>query len=247
MSGPAPDPERPLALFAPGSLLPVQAAIRSGFAAATGAEVVFAPPAYSGVLAARILAGAAADVFVSADPVSMAPLVAAGLVPRPRDLAGNRLAVVARRALDLGPGDSGGTIGLAALAADGVRLLLPPAATDPLGRYAAEAFARAGLTDAIARKRARGEVCDDLPTLAAGLRDGTVDTAVVYATSAPQFAHADVRPLPPALDLHDRIRFVVGTVRRPGAPPHPAADSLVGWLSAPAGRAVLRNAGFVVS
>ena len=80
MSGPAPDPERPLALFAPGSLLPVQAAIRSGFAAATGAEVVFAPPAYSGVLAARILAGAAADVFVSADPVSMAPLVAAGLL-----------------------------------------------------------------------------------------------------------------------------------------------------------------------
>ncbi|HEU0115883.1 MAG TPA: substrate-binding domain-containing protein [Thermomicrobiales bacterium] len=143
----------PLILLAPGSLSRVRAAVEARFAAAEPEiPIEFHPAAHSGVLARRILAGAPADVFISADPISMAPLVRGGLVSAPRTLAGNRLAVVVRREFAARIG------GIEDLARDGVRLLLPPAAADPLGRYAEALFARAGLAARIERKRARGEI-----------------------------------------------------------------------------------------
>jgi molybdate transport system substrate-binding protein len=232
--------DRPVVLFAPGSIAPVRDALLSGFAAAApNVALEIEPPAYSGVLARRILDGAPADVFIAADPISMAPLVRAGLVPAPRALAGNRLALVVRRDL------AGQVAGLADLTRDGVRLLLPPAADDPLGRYANQLFDRAGLADRIVRKRTRGEIPDALPGLVAGLTTGTIDAAVIYATSAPQFAGvAAVLPLPAGLDLHDRIVFVVGEVIRHDAS-RPGARRLVEFLLGPAGQTILRAAGFL--
>jgi len=228
-----------LSLFAPGSLAGLRETLPRAFArVAPATELVFHPPAYSGLLAAQILAGARVDVFVSANRAYMADLHAAGLVPEPRVLAGNRLALVAREGL------AEPVVALADFARPGLCLVVPPAATDPLGRYTEDLFAHAGLTAAIAAKRAAGEVLDELGALPRLLADGRVDAAIVYASSAPSFPASAVVPLPPDLDRHDRIAFTVGAVRRDGQR-RPAADRLVDFMVGFDGQAILVAAGFL--
>ncbi|HEU0115884.1 MAG TPA: substrate-binding domain-containing protein, partial [Thermomicrobiales bacterium] len=78
-----------------------------------------------------------------------------------------------------------------------------------------------------------------------GLTADAVDVAVVDATSAPQFANiAVIRPLPPNLELHDRIVFVIGGVVRDGVA-RPAARLLVEFLLSPEGQSLLHVAGFL--
>lgn len=230
---------RALALFAPGSLAGLRETLPRAFArVAPETELVFHPPAYSGLLAAQILAGARADVFVSANRAHMADLHVAGLVPVPRVLAGNRLALVVREGL------VGQIVTLADLVRPALRLVVPPAETDPLGRYTEDLFAQAGLTAAITAKRSAGEILDELGALPLLLAERRVDAAIVYASSAPLFPASAVVPLPPNLDLHDRIAFTVGAVLRDGRR-HPAADRLVDFLVGPDGQALLVEAGFL--
>jgi molybdate transport system substrate-binding protein len=231
---------RPLLVYAPGSIAPFQKAIRDGFHAEdAGCDVRFCQPAYSGLLAAQILNGAPADVFISANRRYIEELRTAGLVVAPRAIAGNRLCLIVRA-------DRVGEIAVTAdLTRDNVRLLIPPAESDPLGAYVEELFAQLGLTEAFERKRRRGEIADDLRALPERLATGTVDAALVYATSAPQLAPSGVAvALSPAENMSGRIVFTAGAVRRAGAQ-HPAADRFVAYLAEGPGQTLLVQAGFL--
>lgn len=230
----------PLVIFAPGSLLPVQEPLREAFARMdAGADLRFHPPTYSGLLARQIQEGAAADLFISASWDYLEALRRDGFVPEPKVLAGNRLALLVR------PGAMDRVRCLDDLAQPGVRLLIPPPDNDPLGQYTEELFSRAGLSAAVAEKRGRGEVLDDLPTLGARLAAGEVDAAIVYATLARSLGGiATVVSLPEPYDLSDRIVFGAGAVVRHGSR-HPAADRFVAFLLEDGGQAILTRAGFL--
>lgn len=117
----------------------------------------------SGVLATQIGEGAPADVFASADTEAMAVVERDAAV-----FATNRLVIL------VPPGNPRGVAGVADLV-NGVRLALcgPDA---PCGRYAAEAFADAGLDVPAASREegARGVVQK--------VANGEADAGIVYAT-----------------------------------------------------------------
>ena len=231
-------PDARLRIYAPGSLRPVRNAILSGFhAAAPGVRAEFASAAYSGVLAQQIREGAPADVFISAHPRYLDELHAAGLAARPHPLARNRLLLVGRA--DLDPP----LTGIEDVARNGLRIVIPPP-FDPLGEYAVELLARAGLTHAIARKRERGEVREHLASLRSWLDCGEVDAAVLYASMAGSFPDTRVTLLPPSLDMHERVVFGIGKIERDGRP-HPAAGQFISWMLGDEGQAVLRRGGFL--
>lgn len=231
---------RPLEVFAPGSLAPVRAALSDGFAAQSpGTTVRFCPPAYSGLLAGRIRDGAAADVFISANRHYVADLHQAGLIPSPVLLAGNSLSLIVRAGL------AGSVRTVAAALRPGPRLLVPPAATDPLGAYVVAMLAEAGLLAALEAKRDRGEVAEKLADAAAMFAAGELDAAFIYHTSVSAFAPTarDV-PLPEPLTWSAHIRFAAGAVFRDDHP-HPAANPFIQYLLSPAGQTILTGAGFL--
>lgn len=230
--------ETPLRIFAPGSLSPVQEAILAGFRkAAPAVRAEFASPAYSGVLAQQIHDGAPADVFISANTRYLDDLHAAGLAPQPYPLARNRLVLVSRT--ELKPP----LAGVAAFAQRGLRIVIPPP-IDPLGEYALEMLERAGLTDAIARKREQGEVREHLASLRTWLDEGEVDAAVLYASMADSFSALRITHLPQDLDMHERVVFGIGVIARHGRS-HRAAGRFVDWMRGAAGQAVLHRGGFL--
>lgn len=230
--------ELPLRVFAPGSLRPVQETIIAGFQAAVeDARVEFAPPAYSGVLAQQILDGAAADVFISANTRHLSDLQAAGLAPFPHPLARNRLSLVSR--VNLQPVLSD----LFDLARNGLRVVIPPP-IDPLGEYAREMLERAGLAEAIARKRVQGEVYEDLASVRSWLVEGEVDAAVIYASMAGSFATQRIMELQPEQDMHERVVFAIGVIEHNGRS-YPMAGQFVDWMLAAEGKAVLQQSGFL--
>lgn len=229
-----------LTVIAPGSVTPAREALLQAFArVAPDALVRFHPPAYSGLLAEEIRQGAPADLFISASMAYLQALRVEGLVPEPRPLARNRLCLVARAGLT--PGE----LSIHDLGRDGVRLVIPPAGSDPLGEYAALLFARAGLATFIERKRQRGEVRHELASLRDWLVNSEVDAAVIYASMAPLFGKvAEIVPLPESLDMRDEAVFGVGVVRRDSAA-HPAAEQFMAFLLAGEGQQVLIDAGFL--
>lgn len=118
----------------------------------------------SGVLATQIVEGAPADVFASADAEAMAEVRRDGVAV----FATNRLVIL------VPPGNPRGVDGVDDLA-DGVRLALCGPEV-PCGRYAAEAFADAGLDvpPASREENARGVVQK--------VANGEADAGIAYAT-----------------------------------------------------------------
>lgn len=234
------DAIEPLTIFAPGSLMLVRDAILEGFArAAPDIPARFHPPAYSGLLADQIRQGAPADVFISANLDFLEELREDGFVPEPRPLARNRLCIIAR------PGLAPALHGIADLGRAGLRLVVPPAARDPLGRYTVMLFERAGMSQIIAEKRQRGEIRHELASFRDWLDRDEVDAGVVYVNTVPMFGDgSELIPLPEPYDLRDRVVFGVGAVRREGVE-HPAAGAFVGYLFSAAGQRTLIDAGFL--
>src|SRR5262249_54689682 len=170
--------------------------------------------AMTGALAAEVLAGAPADVVLSATEAYLKQLHDAGLVPRPAPFARNRLAILVRS------GATDRVHSLDDLTRDDVRRLVFPAANDPCGAYTVELFARAGLAERMAEQRAQerlivldlgGRSMSDL------LESGEIDAIVAYRTIASRLPQFRVVELPPPLEMRDRILFTVGTVVRDGA------------------------------
>lgn len=220
--------------------MPVQQTLREGFAAfAPGIEVQFHPPTHSGLLAKQILDGAEADVFISAGWRYILELQDEGLLPQPEPIAGNALALLVRPELALQ------ISGVPDLARRGVRVLIPPRESDPLGEYIAGLIALAGLDEVMAEKRAWGEISEHLPALREGLAGAEIDVAIIYASMLGAFAHLGTPvALAPPFDLGDRIVFGAGAIERNGQRGG-AADAFVAFLIGAEGQERLAAAGFL--
>jgi molybdate transport system substrate-binding protein len=199
----------------------------------TGHSIVFAAFRPSGMLAEAILAGARADVYVSANVTWMHRLQRAGLVRHWTTLARNRLCLIAKPEVRVDT--------LEMLAQPRLKVVAPQAATDPCGRYVEILWQRTGLLARMREKQARGELVrsigsGDLPGF---LHDGRAQAGMLYLSEAHQLEAAQIRTIPllSEQDMHEKIRFVITALSDGGTP-------FMRWLLAPEAQAQLVAWGF---
>lgn len=129
----------------------------------------------------------------------------------------------------------------------GIRLLIPPQESDPLGEYIAGLIAEAGLSEDVAAKRARGEISEHLPSLRQGLTNGGVDAALIYTSTLmlDAFVHLGTPVLLSSpFEMSDRIIFGAGAIERNGLR-NAVADTFVSYLTGSDGQARLVATGFL--
>ena len=169
-----------LLVFAAASLTDVLGALSKAYQQQGGLPVKLSSAA-SSVLARQIEAGGKADVFVSADQQWMDYLQARALidVPTRRDLAGNRLVLIApadsRIDLKIAPG-----FALATALGTG-RLSTGDPDMVPVGRYARSALISLGVWDDIQDRLVRA---DDVRSAMMFVARGECPLGIVYATDA---------------------------------------------------------------
>jgi len=221
-AAPAAADGRPLRVYAAASLI---AALPEALAN-WNRETTFVH-AGSGTLARQIEQGAAADVFISADPDWAAYLLAAGaaegdVVP----LVGNKLVAVA-------PADAPGAS--VPPFPPGALLALADVDAVPAGRYAKHALEAAGDWPTKARLLETAHVREALAWVA---RD-EVDYAIVYLSDAAAEPRVKVVAEFPEDPAHP-IRYVGVAVAGAG----PEANALLEYLSGPEAQAAFARHGF---
>lgn len=191
----------------------------------------------SSALARQIVAGAPADLFVSADIDWMTAADRAGrVVPGTRAIvARNRLVVVSRP----GARRLGATRGaaLAALLATGPLAMADPEAV-PAGKYGMEALRRLGAWQAVAPRVVRAQ---DVRAALALVARGAARYGIVYATDAraePGVVIAGVFP------ERSHAPIVYPVARLKAAPSPREAETFRRFLLGPAGRTILARRGF---
>ncbi|HME70311.1 MAG TPA: molybdate ABC transporter substrate-binding protein [Myxococcota bacterium] len=188
----------------------------------------------SSALARQIQAGAPADVFLSADDVTMDRLQANGFV-RPetrRVFASNQLVVVAAREL---------TVPLAVpndLLRPEVKRIALAAPEVPVGRYARQWLTSRGLAEGV---KARAVVLDDARATLASVDSGNAEAGIVYVTDARVAKTARIAFAVP--DAEQPYIVYVGAVMVGGDQPE-LADDFLRLLVSQDGLAALHAAGF---
>jgi molybdate transport system permease protein len=191
----------------------------------------------SNSLARQIVAGAPADVFVSADAAQMDLVEGAGLIVKGSrvDLLSNRLVVMASR--ERAPQLQ--TVG--SLLDPSVRRIATgdPAAV-PAGVYARRYLAALGLWSRIEPKVVPGI---SVRAALAALERGEVDAAIVYRTDA-AVARGPVVAFELAEEPGHPIAYPAAVIRGTHAPE--AATAFLDFLRSPAARAEFSRSGFVI-
>lgn len=208
-----------LTVFAASSLSELGDALASAYARDTPGVTLTFNYAGSQDLVRQVEQGAAADVIVTADEESIAPL-------------GIEATAVARNALvlALADGNPAGVAGVEDLAREGVRTGMC-APEVPCGRLANEALAAADVEPASATEE------NNVKAVLTKLTTGQVDAGFVYAT--------DARGVLESLPL-DGLPSNTYPAAVPEASEHPdAAAAFVAWLETPAAQDVLAGAGFL--
>jgi molybdate transport system substrate-binding protein len=195
-----------------------------------GSEIVFNFGS-SSTLATQIVEGnGIADVYASADEASMGKVGAAGLVDGDRTtFARNRLQVV------VGAGNPLGISGLADLARPGLKVVLAPAQV-PVGRYGAEALAKAGVQVRPVSLEA------DVKAVLTKVVLGEADAGIVYATDV-RAAGSTVEGVDIPDDHNVVATYPIAAVRNAGNPALAAA--FVDYVLSHEGRRVLLDHGFL--
>jgi len=162
-------------VFAAASLTDAVQEIARAYEASSGNKVVFNPGA-SNDLARQIRAGAAADVFFSADSAQMDALERAGLVR-----AQDRVEVLSNVLVVIVPADSTDSLRSAADLASLRRIALADPEAVPAGVYARTYLQSAGLWEKLKERV--------VPTLnvraaLAAVESGNVEAGIVYRTDA---------------------------------------------------------------
>jgi molybdate transport system substrate-binding protein len=206
-------------VFAASSLSAVAPAVDPG------ANVVLGG---SNDLSAQIRDGADVDVFLSA---SAAPIEELGdLLEQPVAFASNELVIVV-------PADNpSGTTGLGDLNRAGIKLVLGAEGV-PVGDYAREALAAAGLDEALAQVVSLEE---DVKGVLGKVSLGEADAGIVYATDA-KAAGDDVRSFRVPDRFQPEIRYYAALVK----PASDAARAYLDRLLGPEGEDALRAEGFL--
>jgi molybdate transport system substrate-binding protein len=197
--------------------------------------------AATSALARQVEAGAPADLLVSADEEWMDALASQGLIDPAsrRDLAGNRLVLVARAGtpttLALATG-----VDLAPLLGDSGRLAIAEPDSVPAGRYGKAALTALGAWPQVADRLA---IADNVRGALALVARGEAPLGVVYATDARAEPGVQVAGVFPA-GSHPPIRYPLA--RLTGSA-HPEADALAAFLVSPDGQAILARHGFTTA
>jgi molybdate transport system substrate-binding protein len=216
-----------LTVFAAASLMDALRTIGKTFEAAhPGTKIEFSF-AGSSTLVRQIMEGAPADVFASADEESMEKVRA--LISSPQIFAGNRLAII------VGKGNPRKVTSLADLAKPGLTIALA-APVVPIGRYAREAFAKAG----VAVPASSSEI--DVKAVVTRVSMGEADAGVVYTTDVA--AAGDVVQgvaIPDAQNV--RAKYPIATVK--ASKNEQGAFAFVRYVLSPEARRILGAVGFL--
>jgi molybdate transport system substrate-binding protein len=226
-----PTPSGDITVFAAASLTESFTEIKRDFQAKHPDVAVKLNFDSSSNLAAQIQQGAPADVFASADEASLGKTIESGdVMPRPVTFARNRLEI----AVD--EGNPKRIKGLADLAKEGVIVTLC-ADPVPCGKYAADAFAKAGVEVTPASKEGNAKAALSKVSL------GEADAAVVYVTDvkAAKGAVSGV-PIP---DRHNVVaRYTVAVVKE--SDNGDAARAWARFLASAKASATLAEFGFLL-
>jgi molybdate transport system substrate-binding protein len=219
-----------LTVFAAASLTEAFRTIGKDFEAAHPGTKVEFNFAGSSTLARQIIEGAPADVFASADDENMKKVVDAGDVAgTPKPFVHNRLVVIVPR------GNPKQVKNLADLSRKGVTASLAAPGV-PVGRYAAEAFGKAGVPVPEASREA------DVKGVVTRVSMGEVDGGIVYVTDvAPVKDKVETVAIPDAQNVV--ASYPIAVLK--GAPNVGAANEFVAYVLSPPGQRVLANAGFL--
>ena len=226
-----------ITVYGAASLTNVLQDIGDGFTRSSGIPVKFSFAA-SSQLARQIEAGAAADLFLSADTEWMDYLDHRDLIQRPsrHNLLGNRLALIA-------PADSKIVLRIAphfplrsALGKEHLATGDPD--TVPVGRYARAALLTLGVWNDVADRLVRAE---NVRSAMMFVARGEVPLGIVYETDArldPKVRIVDLFPV----NAHPPITYPVALTRRAS----PGAGRLLDYLRGPSGTAAFEKYGFII-
>jgi molybdate transport system substrate-binding protein len=185
----------------------------------------------SSALAAQILAGAPADLFLSANREWAAAVAEQGLTAESVDLLGNRLVIVA-------PRNTEGLNSPEDLLADHVERIALAGEKVPAGEYADQALVALGLKERLANKIVRGA---DVRVTLSYVERGEADAGIVYATDAAlSQAVRVIAEFPP--DSYEPIVYPCVLLR--SGERSPAARQFYDYLQSPNARAVFARFGF---
>lgn len=181
----------------------------------------------SSALVRQLHEGAPADVLATADSTTMQQAVAAGDAAASHVFAHNRLEIVVPR------GNRREVAGLADFGR--LRVVALAAPSVPAGRYAAEAFARAGLSVPAASQE------PDVRAVLTKVELGEADAGVVYVTDALAAGDRVTRVAIPS--EHNVVAsYLVTTARR--SRHRPEAAAFVAAVRSPSGQRALARFGF---
>jgi molybdate transport system substrate-binding protein len=219
-----------VSVFAAASLTEAFRTIGKDFEAAHPGTKVEFNFAGSSTLARQIIEGAPADVFASADDENMKKVVDAGDVAGvPRPFVHNRLAIIVAR------GNPQRIQGLADLARAGLTISLAAPGV-PVGRYAAEAFAKAKTPVPDASREA------DVKAVVTRVSMGEADGGVVYTTDVTAGGDkVEAVPIPEAQNVV--ASYPIAQLK--DAPNATGARDFVAYVLSPAGQRVLASSGFL--
>jgi molybdate transport system substrate-binding protein len=188
----------------------------------------------SSSLANQIVAGAPADLFLSASKQWSDEVAAAGLVVDSCKLVTNRMVLVVPR------GNPAGVRDAQELLEPAVRRVALAGENVPAGIYAEQALRALGVLEPLMRQQkiARGQ---DVRSTLAYVERGEAEAAVVYATDAAAAVGVEiVHEFDPS--THDRIAYVL--VRLAHGKQNAAAGEFFDFLASPAADEVFRKHGF---
>jgi molybdate transport system substrate-binding protein len=216
-------------VFAAASLTAAFKAVGAAFEAkhpGTKVELNFAG---SPTLVQQIREGAPADVFAAADLDNMQRLVDANAVGQPEIFARNVLQIAVAK------GNPERIAGLADLTRPGLTVVLC-GETVPCGRYAREAFQRAGLTPPVGSREL------DVKAVLSKVTLGEADAGIAYVTDVR--AAADKVEGVGIAAAHDvTARYPIAVVREAAAPE--TARLFVDFVLSEPGRTILGELGFL--
>ncbi len=205
---------------------------------AQGGDPVTVSYAGSSALARQIVAGAPADLFISASADWMDAVEAEALLQQGsrRDLLGNRLVLVSEDP-DAAPVTIDAALDLSALLGAG-RLAMALVEAVPAGQYGKAALQSLGLWDAVAPQVAQAE---NVRAALALVASGAAPLGVVYATDAREDPRVTVIGSFPE-DSHDPIRYPAALI----AGADPAAAEFLEFLGSDPAGAIFAASGFEV-
>jgi len=222
-------PSGALSVFAAASTTAAFTALARAFEQQHPGTTVQLNFAGSSVLARQIQEGAPADVFASADEATMQRLVDSGDAAAVQIFARNRLRLI------VAPGNPKRIGGLCDLAGRNLQVALC-ARTVPCGRYAAQAFAAAG----IAVPPASAEV--DVKAVLSKVAMGEADAGIVYTTDVRDAGNRVTGMELPVLSRVD-APYPVAVLRHAADPT--AANRFVAFVLSADGQRLLAQFGFL--